>query len=405
MGPIRGHKKRKRKRVEKVVDQNAPNPSLPYQPQALDWWDQFSKRITGPSSQSKDLPRFESVLKISRKTFNYICSLVKEEMMAKPANFTDLNGKLLSLNDRVAVAIRRLSSGESLSAVGNLLGINQSTVAQITWRFSEAMENRGIHHLRWPATEAEMNEIKLKFEKIGGLPNCCGVVDTTHILMCLSSMDPSTKIWCDDEKNHSMILQAIVDPEMRFLDIVTGWPGSMSHSLVLKSSSFFRLCEEGERLNGKKIKLLGETELREYIIGDAAFPLLPWLLTPYPYDPYQRPRSHNVFVSFNMRLSATKMVALRALTRLKETWRIINGVMWRPDKNRLPRIILVCCILHNICIDLEDEVQREIPVDDVNAPGYRQQVCEYRDETASSLRDDVSLYLDCFVDRGLSSID
>ena len=106
-----------------------------------------------------------------------------------------------------------------------------------------------------------------------------------------------------------------------------------------------------------------------------------------------------------MRLSATKMVALRALTRLKETWRIINGVMWRPDKNRLPRIILVCCILHNICIDLKDEVQREIPVDHGNDPGYRQQVCEYRDKTASSLRDDISLHLDCFVDRGLSSID
>ncbi|GFZ14881.1 PIF / Ping-Pong family of plant transposase [Actinidia rufa] len=360
MGPIKRHKKRKRKRVEKVFDQNVPNPSLPYQPQALDWWDQFSKRITGPSSHSKDLPRFESVLKISRKTFNYICSLVKEEMMAKPANFTDLNGKLLSLNDRVAVAIRRLSSGESLSAVGNLLGINQSTVAQITWRFL------GSH----------------------GKPR-----------------DPPPQVALHGSGDERDQAEAVVDPEMRFLDVVTGWPGSMSHSLVLKSSSFFRLCEEGERLNGKKIKLLGETELREYIIGDAAFPLLPWLLTPYPYDPYQRPRSHNVFVSFNMRLSATKMVALRALTRLKETWRIINGVMWRPDKNRLPRIILVCCILHNICIDLKDEVQCEIPVDDVNDPGYRQQVCEYRDETASGLRDDVSLYLDCFVDRGLSSID
>ncbi|GMP22909.1 hypothetical protein CsSME_00000710 [Camellia sinensis var. sinensis] len=44
MGPIRGLK-RKRK-IEKEVDQNAALSSLPYQPESLDWWDHFSKRIT-----------------------------------------------------------------------------------------------------------------------------------------------------------------------------------------------------------------------------------------------------------------------------------------------------------------------------------------------------------------------
>ncbi|KAI8030438.1 Protein ALP1-like [Camellia lanceoleosa] len=388
MGPIRGLK-RKRK-IDKEVDQNAALSSLPYQPESLDWWDHFSKRITGPSSQLKDLPKFESVLKISRKTFNYICSLVKEEMMARPANFTDLNGKLLSLNDRVAIALRRLSSGESLSAVGDLLGINQSTVAQITWRFVEAMEARGLHHLRWPSTEAEMKEIKSKFERIRGLrlPNCCGAIDTTHIMMCLSSIDRSNNIWCDKEKNHSMILQAIVDPDMRFLDIVTGWPGSLSDSLVLKSSTFFKLSEEGKRLNGEKVKISEGTELREFIVGDLGFPLLPWLLTPY--------QGHSLTDSqanFNKQLSAARMVAQRALARLKETWRIIQGVMWRPDKNRLPRIILVCCLLHNIVIDLEDEVQDEMSLSHRHDSAYRQQVCESGDDSASILRDKLSLYL------------
>ena len=66
---------------------------------------------SGPLSESKNT-NFESVFKISRKTFSYISSLVKEAMMAKTSNFTDLNGKPLSINDQVAVALRRLSSGE-----------------------------------------------------------------------------------------------------------------------------------------------------------------------------------------------------------------------------------------------------------------------------------------------------
>ncbi|KAH7842433.1 hypothetical protein Vadar_005281 [Vaccinium darrowii] len=387
MGPIRGLK-RKRK-AEKEIDRNGAHPSPGYQAhQDLDWWDEFSKRITGLSNQSEDPPKFESFLKISRRTFNYICSLVKEEMMARPANFIDLNGKLLSMNDRVAVALRRLSSGESLSSVGNLLGLNQTTVAQITWRFVEAMEQRGVHHLRWPSTKGEMEVIKLKFEKIRGLPNCCGVIDTTHIMMCLSMTDRASDVWKDKEKNHSMILQAIVDPHMRFLDIVTGWPGSLRNSVVLKSSSFFSLCDEGKRLNGKKIKLSEETQVREYVIGDVGFPLMEWLLTPY-----KGRRLSDSQVEFNKRIYATRLVAQSALARLKDTWRIINGVMWRPDKNRLPRIILVCCLLHNIVIDLEDKVQREMPISHHHDSGYRQQVCESSDKTAYSMRDKLSLYL------------
>ncbi|XP_043698823.1 protein ALP1-like [Telopea speciosissima] len=384
MGPVRGFKKRRK--VEKKFEQNASASSE--QEERADWWDEFSRRIAGPLSLSKGLDKFESVFKISRKTFNYICSLVKDELTSKPSNFTWTNGKPLSINDQVAVALRRLSSGESLLTIGESFGMNHSAVSQVTWRFVEAMEERGLHHLQWPATEEEMTQLKSKFERIRGLPNCCGAIDTTHIMMCSPTVDPTNDVWYDREKNHSMVLQAIVDPEMRFRDIVTGWPGSMSDSLVLRSSGFFNLCEKGKRLNGKQIELSKGSEVREYIIGDAGFPLLPWLVVPYQGKELSETRAE-----FNKRLFATRMVAQRALARLKEMWRIIQGVMWRPDKNKLPRIILVCCLLHNIVIDLEDEVQDEMPLSHHHDSGYRQQICEPVDKHLSILRDNLSLYL------------
>ncbi|KAL5733293.1 hypothetical protein ACOSP7_032636 [Xanthoceras sorbifolium] len=387
MGPIRGLKRRK-KSAEKEVDQNVlVDASLVSQPQPLDWWDGFSRRISGPLSESKNSKKFESIFKISRKTFDYICSLVKEDMTARQSSFAFSNGKHLSLNDMVAVALRRLSSGESLSNIGDLFGLNQSTVSQITWRFVEAMEERGLHHLQWP-TEAEMENLKSKFEKIRGLRNCSGAIDITHIVMNIPAVDPSNNVWLDREKNYSMILQVIVDPEMRFRDIITGWPGSLNDALVLQSSGFFKLAEEGKRLNGKKLQLSEGTELQEYIVGDTGFPLLPWLLTPYHgkgLSDYQ--------AEFNKRHSATRMVAQMALARLKEVWRIIHGVMWMPDKNRLPRIVLVCCLLHNIIIDMEDELLDEMPLSYHHDSGYHQQVCESVDNTASLMREKLSLYL------------
>ncbi|KAM3345319.1 protein ALP1-like [Capsicum galapagoense] len=386
MGPIRGLKRKKK--VEKYVDQYTPLHSSVSQLCPSDWWDEFSKRISGSSVEEGNSVTFESLFKLSRKTFNYICSLVKEDMMSKPTNITDLGGKFLSLNDRVAVALRRLSSGDSLSVVGESLGIHQSAVFQITWRFVEAMEKRGLHHISWPSNQEDMKDIKSKFENIRGLPNCCGAVDTTHIIFCLSTADPSSKVWSDLEKNHSMILQAIVDPDMRFLDVLAGWPGSLSDSEVLKSSRFFELAEEGKRLSGEKFKLSNDRELREYIVGDSGFPLLPWVLTPYTG---RKLSDHQV--DYNKRHFATRKVAQRALARLKDKWKIIQGVMWRPDKQKLPRMILVCCLLHNILIDLKDGVQDEVAMTHNHDPDYGQQVGDSMDKSASIQREKLALHL------------
>ncbi|KAF5196657.1 Alp1-like [Thalictrum thalictroides] len=383
MGPIRGVKRR-RKLIEKQLQRN--DSTVSEDGEHKDWWDLFSKRISGPLSRSRGLNRFESVFKVSRKTFNYVCSLVEEDLLAKRSKYTFSNGTLLSAIDQVAVALRRLSSGDSLLSIGEAFGMNQSTVSLVTWRFVEVMEKRGLNHLQWPTTESEMEEIKTKFEKIRGLPNCCGAIDTTHIMMCLPTVDDSNDAWYDHEKNHSMVLQAVVDPDMRFRDLVTGWPGSMDDSAVLRNSGLFKLCEKGNRLNGKKIKLSEGSEVNEYIIGDTGFPLLPWLVTPYQGKDLSESKTE-----FNKRHFATRMVAQRALARLKEMWRIIQGVMWMPDKHKLPRILLVCCLLHNIVIDLEDEVQDEMPLSHHHDSSYRQQTCKFVDKNASILRDRMSL--------------
>ena len=86
-------------------------------------------------------------------------------------------------------------------------------------------------------------------------------------------------------------------------------------------------------------------------------------------------------------------MAQRALARLKDVWKIINGVMWRPDKHKLPRFILVSRIHHNIIIDMENEVLDELSLSLHHDQGYGQVVCDSADETASVLRDKLALYL------------
>jgi hypothetical protein len=84
-------------------------------------------------------------------------------------------------------------------------------------------------------------------------------------------VDRSNGVWIDREKNHNMLLQATVDPDMRFCGVIVGYPGSLSDALVLQNSSSHKLSKEVKRLNEKKIELQG-VELGKYKLGAQVFP-------------------------------------------------------------------------------------------------------------------------------------
>lgn len=400
MAPLKKSKKIKKKKTktkkklkaaesEKCSSGSKSIPSQESKSVESDWWNGFLEKNSnsGLKVPGDEDEVFKYFFRVSRKTYEYICSLVRQDLVSRPpSGLINIEGRLLSVEKQVAIALRRLASGESQVSVGWSFGVGQSTVSQVTWRFIESMEERARHHLKWPDTK-RMEEIKENFEMTYGLPNCCGAIDSTHIIMTLPAVETSDD-WCDQESNYSMFFQGIVDDEMRFLDIVTGWPGGMSISLLLKCSGIFKLSESGERLNGS-VRVLSEgTDLREFIVGNASYPLLPWLLTPYEGDellPHM--------ACFNTKHKASRLLAHRALSQLKGSWRILHKVMWRPDKRKLPSIILVCCLLHNIIIDCGDELHSDVALPDHHDAGYEEQTCQQIDAHGQRMRENLSKHL------------
>ena len=332
---------------------------------------------------------FKYFFRVSKKTFEYICSLVRDDLVSRPpSGLINIEGRLLSVEKQVAIAMRRLASGESQVSVGGAFGVGQSTVSQVTWRFVESMEVRARHHMKWPEPK-RMEQIKARLESTFGLPNCCGAIDATHIIMTLPAVESSDD-WCDQESNYSMFLQGLVDHEMRFLDIVTGWPGSMTYSRLLKFSGFYKLCESGKALNGP-VKMSAErAEIREFIVGDSAYPLLPWLITPYEGKGLSAS-----MVSYNSKHREVRLLASKALSQLKGAWRILHKVMWRPDRHKLPSIILVCCLLHNIIIDTGDKLHPDVALTDHHDAGYKKQSCQQVDSCGQAMRENLSRHLHC----------
>lgn len=378
------NKSKKAKR--KLKDPAKCGLSLESKPPDTDWWDSFWLKNcdSGPNVPSDEDEGFKYFFRLSKTTFEYICSLVREDLISRPpSGLINIEGRLLSVEKQVAIALRRLASGESQVSVGSAFSVGQSTVSQVTWRFIESMEDRAKHHLKWPDPD-RINQIKAEFETRFRLPNCCGAIDATHIIMTLPAVESSDD-WCDQESNYSMFLQGIVDHEMRFIDIVTGWPGSMSVSRLLKCSTVFKLCESGQRLNGPVKMSADRAEIGEFIVGDADYPLLRWLITPYISRELSAP-----MVDFNEKHMAVRALAARALSRLKGVWRILHKVMWRPDKHKLPSIILVCCLLHNIIIDSGDELHEDVVLSEHHDAGYDEPSCQQMDSVGQAMRENLS---------------
>ena len=117
------------------------------------------------------------------------------------------------------------------------------------------------------------------------------------------------------------------------------WPGKVHDALVLANSTLYTVANfppATRRLCGVDVPLV--------ILGDPAYPLLPWLMKPYV--------EHNHTSAdqklFNYRESRARMVVENSFGRLKGRWRCL---LKRLDVKleSVAAIVAACTVLHNMC--------------------------------------------------------
>lgn len=166
---------------------------------------------------------FVPLFKVSRKTLNYIRSLVREHMINEDMYFALLDDKEMSLNNQIDVSIIRLGSVYSSINIAILFETNNVTIDEVTCQFVEALESRRAHRISWPS---HITHKKVWYESIDSFPNCCGAIETTHIKMHTYKCESKVDIW-RDMKNHNSnkYLQVIVDKQCNFLMRFLGTQG------------------------------------------------------------------------------------------------------------------------------------------------------------------------------------
>jgi hypothetical protein len=88
----------------------------------------------------------------------------------------------------------------------------------------------------------EMQKVMEDFKQWRGLFNMQGVTNGTHVLISKPSIPYPEDYYYHKSKGHSMVAQAMVDSNKKFIDIFIGSPRNVNDSQVLKS----KLCQQAQ---------------------------------------------------------------------------------------------------------------------------------------------------------------
>ena len=248
----------------------------------------------------------------------------------------------LPVDVQAAVTIWRLATNIEYRTIAALFGLGISTVCEVVHRTCHTISRHLLpQYIKLPS-EQRLREIVEEFETLWGFPQVVGAVDGTHIPILKPTECPSD--YYNRKGYYSIIVQGIVDSQGLFIDVNIGWPSKVHDACVFANSSFYSKCNAGTYLPDWKKNICG-TEVPILILGDPAYPLLPWLMKPFPdTGNLTRQQQH-----FNYRQSRARMVVENAFGRLKGRWRCLLKRMDYYEIEYTTNVVASCFVLHNLC--------------------------------------------------------
>ncbi|XP_011867696.1 PREDICTED: putative nuclease HARBI1 [Vollenhovia emeryi] len=284
-----------------------------------------------------DLKQWIESFRMSKTSILQLCDQLRDELEPLP-NFLQPR-EPISVEKQVAIALYKLASTAEYRVVGNVMGIHKSSVKKCLYRVVKAINKVMLRQYIHMPDEIEARFISDKFEEKCFIPQIIGSIDGTHVEVIPPKEGYRDFINRKGWPSYNML--AVVDYNGRlfsriFRNIVVKHPGSCHDAAVLKDSILY---QNADTIIPQSTRTINGLEIPFMIVGDPAYPLLPWLLKGFSGSLSAEEESFNVY------LNSARVSVEMAFGRLKARWRILHKI--NCDYKFAPEIISACCILHN----------------------------------------------------------
>ncbi|KAL3538862.1 hypothetical protein ACH5RR_002228 [Cinchona calisaya] len=296
---------------------------------------------SGPDSVIPRNPdSFKQFFKMNCSTFEWLCGLLEPLLECRDPVRSPLN---LPAETRLGIGLFRLATGSDYPEISRRFRVTELVSKFCVKQLCRVLCTNYRFWVGFPS-QNELDSVSTQFEKLAGLPNCCGIIDCTRFKIITNK--GSDSISKDSHQEDTIAAQIVVDASSRILSIAAGFRGNKSNLMVLKSSTLYKDIDTGVLLNSRKM-YINNVDLPQYLIGGRGYPLLSWLLIPF-IDPLGGSREEN----FNNVVKIMRFPVLKTLASLKG-W----GVLSRPIDVEFKAAVAnigACSILHNMLLTRED---------------------------------------------------
>lgn len=250
------------------------------------------------------------------------------------------------------MVLRYFASQETILEISDRFDVTEFTFLKYKSLIIEAINRTLLQKfITWPDAN-DYGDISSKFSDIKAtpFPGIIGAIDGTHVRIDPPKDNPNA--YYNRKKFHSIILQGVCKHDLTFININIGWPRRVHDAKVFRNSTIFEIG------NTKCQQLHGHY----HILGDCAYPLKRWLLTPYRDTGHLTRNETN----FNKNLSARRPVIERSFGLVKGRFRRLKYICMR-DVKEICNVISTAFVLHNVCIFRGEELEEFMEADeDVN---------------------------------------
>jgi hypothetical protein len=207
-------------------------------------------------------------------------------------------------------------------------GPSTHTVHRTVHRVAAAILTLKKEVIRWPD---DKNKLRHDFMKIANFPCVAGALDGCHVIVTPPADDEMSYV--NRHHSHSINMLAVCGPDLTFFYVNAEHPGSCHDGHVIRYSKLWRTFEDGS------LPFPGAV-----MLGDSAYALRPWLLTPFPGQP------EGAKLRYNVAHLRTRNVIERAFGVLKARFYSLKTGIRLKDPAEASKLIVACAILHNLCV-------------------------------------------------------